>query len=274
MTLLAIGGTFSLLKPAAESGFAHKVWWLWAAFILAIGYNLATSHWVQALQGLNRMRDLQLVYIWGGLGYVLCAMLLLFCKMGLLSMVVATFVKGFITHGRCHQIYRKIVPKADHSPPPDPAIVKKLWPNAYKFGIISVGGYCLSNAPVLICSQFLGKDITASLGLTAQIGNFMMGFAALWLSIKWPEITILRTQGRLNEMAILFGRPADFGHGLIHRNGFDCCLCRKHAAGMERGACAIAAIALPGSIFDLSFATNLLLPIRHAGLHGERGALL
>jgi O-antigen/teichoic acid export membrane protein len=206
LALLGIAGTLLLIKPAAEGGFSHKIWWVWAAFMVAIGYNLATSHWVLALQGLNRMRDLQVVYVWGGLSYASCAALLLVCKMGLVSMVLATFVKGFVMHGRCRQIYRKIVPKPEHLAKPEPHIVRKLWPNAYKFGILSIGGYCLSNASVLICSQLLGKNITASVGLTAQIGNYLMSFAGLWLAVKWPEIAILRTQGRLEEMAVLFAR--------------------------------------------------------------------
>lgn len=204
--LLVVGGTFLLLKPAAESGFPQKVWWLWAAFIVAIGYNLATSHWVLAVQGLNRMRDMQLAYALGSLSYISCAALLLVCKMGLLSMVIATFVRGFVMHGRCHQIYRQVVPKPERPTGPDARIVRKLWPNAYKFGILSIGGFCLSSGSVLICSQLLGKEVTASFGLTAQIGGFMVNFAGLWVSVKWPEIAILRTQGRLEEMAVLFAR--------------------------------------------------------------------
>jgi O-antigen/teichoic acid export membrane protein len=204
--LLAIGGTFFLLKPAAESGFPQKVWCLWAAFIPAIGYNLATSHWVLAVQGLNRMRDVQLAYALGSLSYVLCCALLLVCNMGLTSMVIATFVKGVIMHGRCHQIYRQVVPKPEHPIEPDAHIVRKLWPNAYKFGILAIGSYCLSTSSVLICSQLLGKDITASFGLTVQIGNFLMSFAGLWIVVKWPEIAILRAQGRLEEMAVLFAK--------------------------------------------------------------------
>jgi O-antigen/teichoic acid export membrane protein len=206
ISLLVIGGTLFLIKPVAESGFPQKVWWLWAAFIVAIGYNLATSHWVLALQGLNRMRDLQVVYVMGGLSYFLCAALLLFCKMGLASMVIATFVKGFIMHGRCRQIYRQIVPSPEQPAAPEPHIVRKLWPNTYKFGIVAIGSYCQTKTTVLICSQLFGKEVLASVGLTTQIGSFMMSFAALWLVVKWPEIAILRTQGRLVEMAGLFAR--------------------------------------------------------------------
>jgi len=204
--LLAIGGTIFLMKSAAESGHPQKIWFLWGAFIVAITYNLATCHWTQAVQGLNRMRDMQVVYIWGGLSYAASAALLLLCHAGLASMVVATFIKGFVMHGRCCQIFRQVVPAPAERVAPDRHVVKKLWPNSYKFGIISLGGYCMANANVLICNQLLGKDITASYGLTAQIGNYLMSFASLWLGVKWPQIAMLRTQGRMVEMAVLFAR--------------------------------------------------------------------
>jgi len=204
--LLAVGGTIFLMKPAAESGFPEKVWFLWALFIVAIGYNLATSHWVLAVQGVNRMRDLQMVYVAGGLSYASCAAIMLFCKMGLASVVVATFVKSFVMHARCRQIYRTVVPAPAHQAKPDPDVIRKLWPNSYKFGVVSLGSFCISNTSVLICSQMLGKEITASFGLTAQIGSYMVSFSKLWLDVKWPELAILRAQGRLVEMAVLFAR--------------------------------------------------------------------
>ena len=89
VSLLVIGGTLSLIKPVAESGLGGKVWWLWAVFVVVIGYNVATGHWMLAAQGLNRMRDLQLAYVFSGLGYVSCAAVLLVCRMGLASMVIA-----------------------------------------------------------------------------------------------------------------------------------------------------------------------------------------
>jgi len=206
VVLLAIGGTLSLIKPVAESGMGGKVWWLWAAFVLVIGYNVAAGHWALAVQGLNRMRDLQLTYVLGGVSFVSCAALLLFCGMGLASMVIAYFISGWILRWRCRQLYREVVPRPEQPAAPDRHIVRKLWPNAYKFGILSIGAYCLANGNVVICSQFLGKETTASFGLTAQVGTFLTSFASLWLVVKWPQIAILRTQGRLEEMARLFAR--------------------------------------------------------------------
>jgi O-antigen/teichoic acid export membrane protein len=188
------------------SGHSIRVWCLWVAFFAAIGYNLATYHWALAVQGLNRMRELQVVYIWGGLSYAGCAALLLVWHAGLASMVAATFLRGFVMHGRCRQIFRRMVPEPEKPFAPDRHIVKKLWPNTCKFGIIALGNYCIANVNVLICSQMLGKEILASYGLTAQVGSYLMGFASLWLGVKWPVIAMLRTQARLVEMAVLFAR--------------------------------------------------------------------
>jgi O-antigen/teichoic acid export membrane protein len=204
VSLLAIGGTLSLLRPVADSGLGAKIWWLWAVFVAVIGYNVATGHWMLAVEGLNRIRDVQLAYVWSGLGYVACAAVMLTCKMGLASMIIASFVGGWILRWRCRRVYREVVPNPAQREQPDPQIVKKLWPNACKFGVLSIGGFCIANGNILICSQFLGKEVTASFGLTAKLANFMVSFAGLWLAVKWPQIAILRTQGRLEEMSKLF----------------------------------------------------------------------
>jgi O-antigen/teichoic acid export membrane protein len=183
-----------------------EVWWLWGFLVIAISYNLATNHWAMAVQGLNRMRDLQLSYVMSGVSYVACAAVMLTCRMGLASMVVAYFVAGWVLRWNCRRVYREMVPKPEHPAAADPQIVRKLWPNACKFGVLGIGGFCLANGNVLICRQFLGIEATNSFGLTAKLAGFITGFAGLWLNVKWPEIAILRSQGRQEEMAKLFAR--------------------------------------------------------------------
>ncbi len=85
-------------------------------------------------------------------------------------------------------------------------MLKRLWPNAKKFGIMSIGSYCITQGLILIGSQLLSLNILASLGLTQQIGIFISSIASLWLQVKWPEITILRTQGRSRAISVLFAR--------------------------------------------------------------------
>jgi len=205
--VLAIVGTFFLLKPSAAVANQRLVWIAWAGYLLTIGYNLGASRWLLACQGLGRMREMQASYLWSGLAYVAAAAALLLAGCGLLALVVANLLRAVIIREYCRIVYYAVVPKDPSSAvKPDNEILKRIWPNAAKFGITLVGGFFLTNGSVLISSHLLGEEITASFGLTAQIGAFLTGFASLWLSVKWPALTMLRTQGRLEEMSILLAR--------------------------------------------------------------------
>src|SRR6266404_1639825 len=205
--LSGIGGTLILMKSMDAVAQPKWAWMAWGGYLLTIGYNLETSRWMLACQGIARVRELQTAYTWAGLGYVLCAGVLLWAGWGLMALVAANFVKGLIARAYCRHTYYVVVPgKGLAGVKPDTGLLKKLWPNAFKFGLISIGAFCLTNGSVLMSGYFLGNQITASFGLSAQIGSFLTGFAALWLVVKWPQMTILRTQGRLEEMSVLFAR--------------------------------------------------------------------
>jgi O-antigen/teichoic acid export membrane protein len=206
LSCLAIGGTLFLRKSVGQSGHPMEIWLCWAGFVVIIGYNLMTSQWGLACQGVNRMREVQMAALVSSIGYVVTAAALLLAGAGLVSVVAATFVRAAILHFYCRRIYNRAVPAVHSSVSADVAMLKRLWPNAWKFGILSVGAYCVSNSQVLVSTRLLGSATTASVGLTVTVGGFAGSLAMLWLAVKWPQITILRTQGRLEEMALLFAR--------------------------------------------------------------------
>jgi O-antigen/teichoic acid export membrane protein len=152
------------------------------------------------------MREVQMATLASSAGYVLTAVVLLLAGAGLASVVAATFVRAAIQHLYCRGIYNRAVGAVRQAVSVDLAMLKRLWPNACKFGILSIGAYCVSNSQVLVSTRLLGAANTASVGLTVIVGGFASSLATLWLAVKWPHITILRTQGRLEEMALLFAR--------------------------------------------------------------------
>jgi O-antigen/teichoic acid export membrane protein len=160
------------------------------------------------------MREVQAAYLYGGLTYVALAAVLLLNGWGLLGLLVATFARELIARNYCRRVYHAAVPKVSAlQERPDKEILKRLWPNASKLGVLSIGTFLLSNGSVLISGQLKDVSVTASFGLTAQIGGFLTNFAALWLVVKWPAISMLRMQGRLQEMSILFARRLAFTMG-------------------------------------------------------------
>ena len=205
--VLAVVGSIILMPKVQASSQPLQTWLTWMAFLLAVGYGLGSSHWFAACQGTNRMRDLQASNLWSGLAYLAVAGILLIAGCGLLSMVLATAMRGLIARHLCCLAYCRVVPDVGGKPAvADMSMLDRIWPNAWKFGVLSLGVYFITNSGVIISGYILGDEVTASYGLTAQIGLFLTNFSALWLTVKWPQLTILRTQGRLDEMAALFAR--------------------------------------------------------------------
>ena len=207
MVLLSAAGTLFLLKPAAAFAQSLPIWPAWGLYVIAIGFSLGSNHWMLACQGINRMRGVQKIFLWTGLSYLISATIFILAGFGIMALVIATGLRSLLARELFRRVYLRAVPAVDSlGLNPDPSILKRLWPNAYKFGILSIGVYLQANSNILICSYFLGAQTTAAFGLTAQIGTFLMNFAGLWLAVKWPEITILRTQGRADCMAVLFAK--------------------------------------------------------------------
>ncbi len=205
--VISVIGTLVLLKPVSVVSDPCVAWIAWAGQVLLVGYALGTSRWMLACQGLGKMRELQKAYLFGGLAYVGLAAMLLLSGWGLLALLVASFVRSLITRNQCQRAYEAAVPSVPvERLKPDREILKRLWPNASKLGVLAIGAYLSANGNVLISAQLLDAKTTASFGLTAQVGIFITNFAALWLVVKWPEIAMLRIQGRLPEMSTLFAR--------------------------------------------------------------------
>jgi len=207
VAILAVVGTLFLLKPIGSLSEPGHVWILWPVYLAVIGYNLATSHWLLASQGTNRVRQMHLAHLWSSLVYSVLVSALLWGRLGLAAMVLATAVRGFVLRSFASRAYFEAVPNLRVAAlNVDRAILARLWPNARKFGILSIGGFLTAQGSVLVSSNVLSLTETDAFGLTNQITNFIVNFAILWLGVKWPQLTMMRTQGRLQEMAVLFAR--------------------------------------------------------------------
>ncbi|MCX8155446.1 MAG: hypothetical protein N3J91_03155 [Verrucomicrobiae bacterium] len=206
MTVIGLVGTLLVASHIAATARPAWNWAAWVTFLVATGYNLATSYWGMACHGVNRVREFQVATLWSGLVYFVLAAGLLLAGQGLMALVVASAVRAFLARRLWRRAYLAAVPPPAEPVAPDPALFARLWPNARRFGVTFIGTYLLTNGNILIGSQILPDREFASLGLTVQVGFFLLGLANLWLNVKWPEITILRTQGRMRELTRLFAR--------------------------------------------------------------------
>ncbi len=213
VSILALAGTLYLFKAFSPDEFPARLWVLWAVYLAAIGFNFSTAYWLLACQGINRIRDVQIAYFFSSMVFLVVVLTFLKLGWGLTAMVVGTVARGLVLRQIGRATFYKVVPRLVSSPKPDLTVLRRIWPNARRFGLLSITGYWQANGLVLMSGYFLGTAITASIGATNTAGNLLVNFAGLWLNVKWPQITVLRTQGRLDEMSALFARRLAFALG-------------------------------------------------------------
>lgn len=205
--LLIVGGTLSLLKPISAMAHPEQAWLAWWGYLAAVAFSIFTGHWVLACGGVNRVRDVHLAYTVGGIAYVVAAATLLFMGAGLYALILATLARSVCTWIISRRSYLAAVPDDPQiAGKVDPELLKKLWPNAKKFGLMALSGYLVSQANMMIGSHHLSVEQLAAYGVTVQVVTFLVSFSYLWLNVKWPQITILRAQGELEKMSRLFAR--------------------------------------------------------------------
>jgi O-antigen/teichoic acid export membrane protein len=207
--VLGAVGAFYLCHAVPATARTQRFWFLWFFYLLGIGLNFGVNHWVSACSGVDRVRAVHAAYLFSSLGFLVVAFILLRNGFGLASMVAATGVRGIVVWQVGRTTFSRAVGMVKGGKP-DFGMLRRLWPNARKFGVLSLGGYFLTNGSVLLSRYYLGVRVTASFGLANQIGNFLINFSSLWVSIKWPKLTVLRTQGALQEMSLLFARRLSF----------------------------------------------------------------
>jgi Na+-driven multidrug efflux pump len=66
--------------------------------------------------------------------------------------------------------------------------LRTLWPNSWRLGLLSLGGYFTVNANTAICLSVLGLAANARYGLSCQLLGVISGMASVWTYVKWPVI--------------------------------------------------------------------------------------
>jgi len=77
-------------------------------------------------------------------------------------------------------------------------LIAKIWPTAWRSGLVSLGGFFVLSANTLICSAFLDLQVTGSYGLCLNLINLLTSAASTFALIKLPLINQLRATGQTN----------------------------------------------------------------------------
>lgn len=181
-------------------------WWVYVA---AIWINTSMAYWNPLLRGVGAVAETGQANVAGKIAQLLFTSVALVAGFGLLGVSVSYLASTFVFRWMSKRYFRRRSGLPDGSSKGDEAysrsddaysrsaLLRTIWPNAARQGVVSLSQYVMTWSPVLISSGFLGLRQAATVGLTVQILGIIKVFGNALFNAFLPQFSSLRLRGEL-----------------------------------------------------------------------------
>jgi O-antigen/teichoic acid export membrane protein len=204
LIMLVGGGAWIWIKTAGLAD-RESLRWAYAVFVFGGFLNATGDLWPALLQGVNGVLSAQKILFGSALVSLLIMGAGLLANWGIWALVLGTLGSGlFIRWNGRFSFFRLAGGKLRGRAPPHFDLIAKMWPTAWRSGLVTVGRFLVLSANTLICSAFLDLKVTASYGLSLSLITMLTFGSSMFTQMKLPIVNHLRTVGRLDEIIELW----------------------------------------------------------------------
>lgn len=201
--VLAGPGSIYVHGLLRESGLAGPQWLAWAVFATAIIVNVTFSWYTPLLTGSGRIADGYKVIIVNRGAFAIGAAIGLLSGGGLLLLASAYLGSAILARAYARRICGPLIsPKGrgEGSNRRTLTTLRRLWPNAYRAGIVSLGSFLISRFSVLVVSTYLGLAVAASYSITMHVFAVVSSVSQVGLVTFLPRLAGARVRRDQNEL--------------------------------------------------------------------------
>lgn len=208
VALLSIGSVYIKSLLPSDAGQLLMAWILYA---FGIFFNIYFSYWSPMLRGLGKIKEINQATLVSKMAYIVLAIIGLSLGGGLVSLAAFYLLSALIFRLMSIMLFRKSMgQELDKVKPRSKGqtrdILRKIWPNARKQGIVTVGAWLTTGANTLICSSFLGLEVTSRYGLSLSLLGVINSVSNLLFSSYIPELASLKIQKGKERLVKVFSR--------------------------------------------------------------------
>lgn len=199
LLIMLSGGTLYIYYVTKGFSLVQYSFWIWLFFSFSTYFTIYCSFYNSLLTGSGKITEANKAIIISKIVYIVICSGLLLLKMGLFSVVIATFTAPFIQRLYSHRTYytrelkEKLDPIISSSEIKD--MFNVIWYNARKLGINFVGGYAITKSSMFIIGFFLPMSDIASYGLITQLGAVVLAVAQTLFVTYQPKFSNCRVNG-------------------------------------------------------------------------------
>jgi O-antigen/teichoic acid export membrane protein len=205
--LLTLGSIYINYVIKDYSGDKTQIIIAWLLFCVINTYNLYTLYYDALLEGKGLIRVSKKITIVANIVYLLVASCLVLNGFGLISIVLSQLFSIIIIRFLSYKFFftseltfelSKITSSSCFE------ILKIISPNAYKYGITSLGGFMIQKSSIFIGSLFIPLIFIGSFGITKQLLDILVAIANITLATYIPKITKLRVDNNLEKVKEIY----------------------------------------------------------------------
>lgn len=195
LLLITFGSYYIYILLKNYHGNHNEVYVAWVLLSTIITYNLFTLYYDSLLQGKGLIKRSKQIVIIGQIVYLIIATALILTGKGLIAIVSAQVVsviivrwlsyRSFFTHDLKENLHNATTRSKME-------VLKAIYPNAIKMGLISLGGILVNRSAIIIGSLYLPLNDIASYGITLQLIAIMSALAGIYITTFQPKIAQLR----------------------------------------------------------------------------------
>ena len=205
VALISLSASYWVWKKTASFPNALSLCAAGGAYLIAVCLNLVANLWLALLTGINEVKRVQQVSVLSLVANYAGSIFGLFFGLELWALVIGNLLMGIIALVFAKQTFFRLMEKRDNSIESyKPEIIKTLWPNGWRGGMVHIANFMILNGAVLMCSAFFDLQTTGSFGFTFQAAMILVQLSCTWTQVKWPIFNHLRANGQLKEIAEIF----------------------------------------------------------------------
>ncbi|QQV03376.1 MULTISPECIES: O-unit flippase-like protein [Chryseobacterium] len=205
LVLLLTLGTLYIYKITNGFTSVKNSLFIWVIYCVSIYFNMYYAYYSSLLNGKGLVTEYRKSLVYSKFFYTVIALILLFCKVGLLSVVIANLITPFIVKYFSHKFFftKELNDKLkgyESSKEEKLELIKIIWHNAKKLGLVYLGSFAITKIGMFISGLFLSLENIASYGLMIQLVSLIAIVSTTISTLYQPRIASLRILNSTKEL--------------------------------------------------------------------------
>lgn len=214
LPLIAIVGTFFLLRPISTSSNPTHAWFAWVLVILVTPLTIYSSQFSVVLQGTNRIAMEQRWSAAFILVSMIAGLIALLCGGRLLALVAANQLGQIVTYFRLSWLSKRTLEEVSPGGTPQfcPQVFRVIWPSSWRSLVGGISSTATTTLSGLFFAQRIGGAALAEFLLAVRIMSIVSEISRAPFYSKIPSLNFLRAKGDLTALQQNAGRGMRFAY--------------------------------------------------------------